>query len=112
MSNNDFIYDWNIDGLSEHEILNVLRQIEMASTAYLTDGDDHNVVQLILAGLFGTLKCWWDNCLNDNERIFIQTSMNDEAEQKFEKYFGMAALLYQSLLLPVIWPCKGYWFLA
>ena len=56
MYSNDFIYDWNIDGLSEHEILNVLRQIVMASTAYLIDGDDHNIVQLILARLSGTLK--------------------------------------------------------
>ena len=44
MYRNDFIYDWNIDGLFEHEIFNVLRQMSMASTAYLTDGDDHNAV--------------------------------------------------------------------
>ena len=41
---NDAIYDWNIDGLSEHEIFVVLRQMQMAATAYLTDGDDHNAV--------------------------------------------------------------------
>ena len=81
MYNNDFIYYWNIDGLSEHEILNVLREITMTSTAYLIDGDDHNVVQLILAGFSGTLKYWWDNCLNDKGRIFIQLSTNDEGEQ-------------------------------
>ena len=81
MYNNDFIYDWNIDGLSEHEILNVLCQLAMASTAYLTNEDDHNAVQLILAGFSRTLKYWWDNCLNDKERIFIQLSVNDEGEQ-------------------------------
>ena len=43
MYNDTFIYDWNIDGLSEHEIINVLRQMIMASTAYLTGNDDHNV---------------------------------------------------------------------
>ena len=81
MYSNDFIYDWNIDGLSEHEIFNVLRQMTMASTAYLTDGDYHNVVQLILAGLSGTLKYWWENCLNDKERFYVQTSVNEEGEQ-------------------------------
>ena len=81
MYSNDFIYDWNIDGLSEHEILNVLRQIAMATTTYLTYGDDHNVVQLSLACFFGTLKYWWDYCLNDKERFFIQTSVNEEEKQ-------------------------------
>ena len=81
MYSNDFIYDWNIDGLSEHKIFNVLRQMTMASTAYLTDGDDHNAVHLILAGFSRTLKYWWENCLNDKERFYVQTSVNEEGEQ-------------------------------
>ena len=81
MFSNDFIYDWNIDGLSEHEIFVVLRQMQMASTAYLTDGDDHNDVQLILAGFSGTLKYWWENFLTDKERFYVQTSLNEEGEQ-------------------------------
>ena len=56
MYNDTFIYEWNIDGLFEHEILNVLRQMMMATTAYLTDNDDHNAAQLLLSGFFGTLK--------------------------------------------------------
>ena len=81
MYNNDFIYDWNIDGLSEHEIFVVLRQMQMTSTAYLTDGDDHNAVQLILAGFSGTLKSWWENFLNDKEKFYVQKSLNEEGEQ-------------------------------
>ena len=38
------IYSWNLDGLSKHEILVVLRQMQMAATAYLMEGDDHNAV--------------------------------------------------------------------
>ena len=53
----------------------------MASTAYLTDGDDHNVIQLIFARFSGTLKYWWEKCLNDKERFYVQTSVNDEGEQ-------------------------------
>ena len=41
MYNDTFIYKWNIDGLSEHEILNVLRQMIMAAIAYFADNDDH-----------------------------------------------------------------------
>ena len=34
--NNCDIYSWNIDGLYEHEILVILRQMQMAATVYLT----------------------------------------------------------------------------
>ena len=71
MYNNDFIYDWNIDGLSEHEIFVVLSQMQMAATAYLTYGDDHNAFQLILAGFSGTLKHWWENFLTDIKKDFM-----------------------------------------
>ena len=49
MYNDTFIYEWNIDGFSEHEIINVLCQITMATTAYLTDNDDHNAAQLLIS---------------------------------------------------------------
>ena len=52
----------NIDDLSEHEILNVLRQMMMSSTAYLTENDDHMSAQLIIFGFSRTLRSWWDNC--------------------------------------------------
>ena len=81
MYNDTFTYECNIDGLSEHEILNVLRKMLMATTAYLTDNDDHNATQLLLSGFSGTLRSWPDNCLNDEEREFLQTSKNDEGEQ-------------------------------
>ena len=81
MYNDTFIYEWNIDGLSEHEIINVLRQMIMAATAYLTDNDDHNAAQFLISGFSRTLRSWWDNCLNDSEIKFLQTSKNDEGEQ-------------------------------
>ena len=58
MYNVTFIYEWNIDGLSEHEILNVLRQMMMETIAYLTDNDDQMAAQLLLSGFSGTLKSW------------------------------------------------------
>ena len=56
--NTNEIYSWNIDGFSEYEILVVLRQMQMAATAYLMEGDDHNAVQLLVTGFNGTLKFW------------------------------------------------------
>ena len=77
MYNDTFIYEWNIYDISEHEIINVLRQMTMAATAYFTDNDDHNAAQFLISRFFGTLRSWWDNCLNDSERKFLQTSTND-----------------------------------
>ena len=81
MYNDTFIYEWNIDGFSEHKILDVLRQMLMETTTYLTDNDDHNATQLLLFGFSGTLRSRWDNCLNDEEIKFLQTSTIDEGEQ-------------------------------
>ena len=54
----------------------------MAAIAYLTDNNDHNAAQLLIFGFSGTLRSWWDNCLNDSEIKFLQTRTNDEGEQK------------------------------
>ena len=79
--NNYDIYSWNIDGLSEHEIFLVLRQMQMAATAYLQESDDWNAVQLILTGFTGTLKLWWENFLTEKERFYVSKSLNEEGEQ-------------------------------
>ena len=79
--NSGDIYSWNIDGLSEDEIFIVLRQMQMAATAYLQSDDDWNVVQLLLAGFNGSLKFWWDNYLTEKERFQVSKSINEEGEQ-------------------------------
>ena len=53
----------------------------MATTAYLTENEDHGAAQLIVSGFSGTLRYWWDNCLNDDERKFLQISKNEQGEQ-------------------------------
>ena len=75
MYNDTFIYEWNIDGLSKHEIIHVLRQMTMATTTYLIDNDDPNAAQLLISRFSKTLR----SC--DGERKFLQTSTNDEGEQ-------------------------------
>ena len=68
--NSNDIYSWNIYGLSEHEIFVVLRQMQMAATAYLQ-----------VAGFNGTLKLWWENFLTEKERFYVSKSINEEGEQ-------------------------------
>ena len=75
------IYSWNIDGLSEHEIFVVLRQMQMAATAYFMEGDDHNAVQLLLTGFTGTLKYRWENFSTNEEKLYVSHSMNEDGEQ-------------------------------
>ena len=55
--------------------------MQMAATTYLQEGDDWKVVQLILAGLTGTLKLWWENFLTEKERFYVSKSLNEEGEQ-------------------------------
>ena len=55
--------------------------MQMAATAYLQTDDDWNVVQLIVSGFNGTLRCWWENYLTEKERFHVVKSMNEEGEQ-------------------------------
>ena len=55
--------------------------MQMAATAYLTENDDWNAVQLILTGFTGTLKFWWENFLTEKERFYVSKSLNEEGEQ-------------------------------
>ena len=79
--NSNDIYSWNIDGLSEYEIFIVLRQMQMATTTYLQEGDDWNAAHLLMAGFNGTLKLWWENFLTEKERFHVSKSINEEGEQ-------------------------------
>ena len=56
--NNKSIYEWNIDDISEHEILNIVQEMLMASTTYSTDNDDHTIIQYLIAGFIGQLRGW------------------------------------------------------
>ena len=81
MYNSKGIYEWNIDGSSEHEIVNIVHEMMMASTAYFEENEDHLVLQFLIVGFTGVLRGWWENMLNENERQCIKTSVNEEGEQ-------------------------------
>ncbi|RVW30385.1 RING finger and transmembrane domain-containing protein 2 [Vitis vinifera] len=64
------IYEWNIDGMIEYNILTKLQEMTMVSTAYKLNNrlPDHAVAQTIVAGFIGQLKGWWDNYLTFEDR--------------------------------------------
>ena len=78
----DKIYEWNIDGLSEHEIINKMAHMSMVGIAYL---DNHNLdhpetVDLLVTGFFGTLHGWWDSYLTEDSRESIKHTVKKNAE--------------------------------
>lgn len=60
------IYEWNIDGLTEYQIMNLVQEIIMVNTAYRTKQNmsDHTVTQALAVGFIGLLKGWWDHYLD------------------------------------------------
>src|SRR5262249_40199432 len=56
------IYEWNIDGMSEYNILGLLHQMTMAVNAYRTQTNtpDKAIAEILIAGFSGQLKGWWD----------------------------------------------------
>ena len=68
----DKIYEWNIDGFSEQEIINKMAHMFMVGIAYLTNHNlDHpEIVDLLVTGFSGTLRGWWDPYLTEFQRIY------------------------------------------
>ena len=51
------VYEWNIDGLTEHQILNMIQEINMAANAYAIKGNNQKqITDLLTSGFTGNLK--------------------------------------------------------
>ncbi|ESQ50069.1 hypothetical protein EUTSA_v10002268mg, partial [Eutrema salsugineum] len=76
--NSSSVYDWNIDGISEYNILNFLQNMTMAANAYRTQvgNEDRTVAEILVAGFSCQLKGWWDNYLNNQQRSEILDADN------------------------------------
>ena len=78
----DKLYEWNIDGLSEQEIINKMSHMSMVGIAYQNnhDLDQLEIVNLLVTGFSGILRGWWDSYLTDESRDFIKHAVkkNDE----------------------------------
>ena len=67
------LYEWNIDSMSEHQILNLLQQMTMAANAYKTQTNtsDRAIAEFLTAGFSGQLKGWCDFHLSPIEQSNI-----------------------------------------
>ena len=88
----DKLYEWNIDGLSEQEIINKMSQMSMVSIAYKNnhDLDQLEIVNLLVIGFSGTLCGWWDSYLTEESRECIKhvVKKNDEGLLIFDESIG------------------------
>ncbi|PKI57218.1 hypothetical protein CRG98_022403 [Punica granatum] len=74
------IYEWNIDGQSEYNILSVLQQMTTVSNAYKTQTRlfDPAIAHMLIAGFTGQPKGWWDNYLSPFQQNEILTSVKTD----------------------------------
>ncbi|KAH9679064.1 hypothetical protein KPL71_025962 [Citrus sinensis] len=71
------VYEWNIDGMSEYNILGLLQQMTMAANAYKTQQEtfDKAIAEIFIAGFTGQLKGWWDHLLTQQQQLDILNSI-------------------------------------
>ena len=88
----DKIYEWNIDGLYEQEIINKMGHMSMVGIAYMNNHNlDHpEIVDLLVTGFSGTLRGWWDSYLTKDSRESIKHAVkkNDEGLPIFDESIG------------------------
>ena len=86
------IYEWNIDGFSEQEIINKMSHMSMVGIAYVNNHNlDHpEIVDLLVTGFSGTLHGWWDSYLTEDSRESIKHAVkkNDEGLPIFDESIG------------------------
>ncbi|MFQ6650296.1 hypothetical protein Gotur_022115 [Gossypium turneri] len=83
--NANTIYEWNIEGLSEYNILSLLQQVTMISNVYKIQNQnglisDHVIVNLLVAGFTSQLKGWWDHAFTkiQQEEILKAIKKDDQ----------------------------------
>ena len=101
------LYEWNIDGLSEQEIINKMGNMSTVGIAYMNNHNlDHpEIVELLVTGFSGTLHGWWDSYLTEDSRksIKIVVKKNDEGLPIFDESIsggipdGVNTLIYTIL---------------
>lgn len=71
------VYEWNIDGMSEYNILGLLQQMTMATNAYKTQSgtSDRAIAKILSAGFTGQLKGWWDHLLTQHQQLDVLNSI-------------------------------------
>jgi len=77
------IIEWNLDGLSEHAILDLTCQMTMVATAHKTKGcSDKSAAITIVQGFTRQLKGWWDNLCTKHDKMAILKSVKTKTNQE------------------------------
>ncbi|CAL9012684.1 unnamed protein product, partial [Prunus brigantina] len=88
----DKLYEWNIDGLSEQEIMNKLTHMSMVANSYITNHSlrQSEIVPLLETGFTGTLRSWWDKHLTDESRnsIIHAVKLDEDGLPLFDTNIG------------------------
>lgn len=75
------VFECNIDGELEHNIIRKLQEIDMVTTAYMYKGHaNKSVAYALFAGFSRQLKGWWDHYLKEHETQFILNAIKVESE--------------------------------
>ncbi|KAH9783347.1 hypothetical protein KPL71_009275 [Citrus sinensis] len=74
------VYEWNLDGMSEYNILGLLQQMTMAANAYKTQSEtsDKAITKILIAGFTGQLKGWWDHLLTKLQQLDILNAIQTD----------------------------------
>ncbi|KAH9685968.1 hypothetical protein KPL70_014177 [Citrus sinensis] len=74
------VYEWNIDSMSEYNILGLLQQMTMAANAYKTQSgtSDKAIAEILIVGFMGQLKGWWDHLLTKQQQSDILDSIQTD----------------------------------
>ncbi|KAH9782741.1 MDIS1-interacting receptor like kinase 2 [Citrus sinensis] len=77
------VYEWNLDGMSEYNILGLLQQMTMAANAYKTQSgtSDKAIAEILIAGFTGQLKGWWDHLLTQQQQLDILNSIQTDEDK-------------------------------
>ncbi|KAK2424968.1 hypothetical protein QL285_035270 [Trifolium repens] len=63
------IYEWNIDGLNDKQIIDIIHRMIMYSTVCKQQGNsDSSIASFITTGFVGQLRGWWDHYLSDAQK--------------------------------------------
>jgi hypothetical protein len=103
----DKLYEWNIDGLSEQEIINKLTHMSMVANSYYTNHtlSQIEVLELLTTGFTGTLLSWWDKHLTEESKNEIKYAVKTDPEGNplFNEAAGLAnSDAVNTLVLPLL----------
>nr|KYP56455.1 polyprotein [Cajanus cajan] len=85
------ICEWNIDGMSEQNILDFICQMSMAASVYKRRGNsDKATAMTLIQGFTGQLKGWWDNFWSPADREAILNAVKQETREED----AVATLIY------------------